>query len=373
MAHLNAKFDSVPKTARLCIDEQMCSTKMISSFRQYMPNKPHKWGMKLFVLCDTSGYSYRFEVYHGGSDNVLIPGVGDMGATSNVVVRLSQTINNFKNHIMYFDNFYTSLPLLVYLRSRGIYSLGTIRSNRIPNSKLPTDKDISKEPRGHCVEYVANVHGVNVTTVLWKDTKAVRLASTYVGIQPFERTDTNNSPNKAVRYNRKDKSYISIDCPRIIREYNRHMGGVDLMDGLLGRYHITMKTHSASKRLFYHFIDMALVNAYLLFKRVHGNYSFNLPDFREEVAEAFCHSGGGVRGRPRADVKNVSRYKRSYNPVSDIRYDNKDHIVDMLDRSMKKTCKYNGCVSSTQIICKKCNVNLCLTPTRKCFHLYHQQ
>lgn len=125
MNHLNAKFDSVPKSARLCIDEQMCSTKMISSFRQYMPNKPHKWGMKFFVLFDTSGYSYKFEVYHGGTDNVLIPGVGDMGATSNVVVRLSQTINDLKNHILYFDNFYTSLPLLFYLRSRGIYSLGT--------------------------------------------------------------------------------------------------------------------------------------------------------------------------------------------------------------------------------------------------------
>lgn len=34
--HLNERFDSVPKLARLCIDEQMCSTKMISSFRQYM-------------------------------------------------------------------------------------------------------------------------------------------------------------------------------------------------------------------------------------------------------------------------------------------------------------------------------------------------
>lgn len=371
MNHLNAKFDSVPKSARLCIDEQMCSTKMISSFRQYMPNKPHKWGMKLFVLFDTSGYSYKFEVYHGGTDNVLIPGVGDMGATSNVVVRLSQTINDLKNHILYFDNFYTSLPLLFYLRSRGIYSLGTIRSNRISNCQLPSDKEISKEPIGHSVEYIANVHGVDITTVLWKDTKAVRLASTYVGVQPFQKTVAITSPNKAVRYNRKDKSYISIDCPRIIREYNHHMGGVDLMDGLLGRYQITMKTHSASKRLFFHFIDMAVVNAYLLYRRFHGKNSLNLPDFREEVAEALCYAG--VKGRPRAAMKVISGPKRSYDPVSDIRFDKKEHTPDMLDRTMKKTCKYNGCLSSTQIICKKCNVNLCLRTTRKCFHLYHEK
>lgn len=41
---LNKTFDSIPKPARLCVDEQMCSTKTVHHLRQYMPNKPHKWG-----------------------------------------------------------------------------------------------------------------------------------------------------------------------------------------------------------------------------------------------------------------------------------------------------------------------------------------
>lgn len=126
---LNDRFDSIPKTARLCVDEQMCSTKTKHHLRQYMPNKPHKWGVKLFVLCDSNGFAYRFEIYNGAGDNVVLRGAPDLGATSNVVVRLSQTIPNFVHHILYFDNFYTSLPLLVYLRARGIYSLGTVRGN----------------------------------------------------------------------------------------------------------------------------------------------------------------------------------------------------------------------------------------------------
>lgn len=130
---LNVRFDSIPKTARLCVDEQMCSTKMRHHLRQYMPNKPHKWGIKLFVLCDSSGFAYRFEIYNGAGDNVVLPGCPDLGATSNVVVRLSQTIPDFVHHIVYFDNFYTSIPLLVYLRARGIYSLGTVKANRVPN------------------------------------------------------------------------------------------------------------------------------------------------------------------------------------------------------------------------------------------------
>ncbi|KAK9719331.1 hypothetical protein QE152_g22768 [Popillia japonica] len=72
----------------------------------------------------------------------------------------------------------TIVPL--YLRARGIYSLGTVRANRIPGCKLPIDGEINKEERGFCVEYVTSIHGVDVNTVLWKDNKCVRLASTDV-------------------------------------------------------------------------------------------------------------------------------------------------------------------------------------------------
>lgn len=119
--HFNDKFTSFPLPQHLCVDEQMCSTKMKAMLRQYLANKPHKWGFKLFVLSDSFGYSYRFEVYCGAGDNVVLPGTPDLGAAANVVVRLSKNLPDFKNHILYFDNFYTSLPLLTYLRSRGMY------------------------------------------------------------------------------------------------------------------------------------------------------------------------------------------------------------------------------------------------------------
>lgn len=64
--HFNTRFGSVPKLQRLCVDEQMCSTKMRkNNIRQYMPNKSHKWGFKFFVLCDSTGFSYSFELYTG--------------------------------------------------------------------------------------------------------------------------------------------------------------------------------------------------------------------------------------------------------------------------------------------------------------------
>lgn len=78
------------------------------------------------------------------------------------------------------------------------------------------------------------------------------------------------------------------------------------------------------------------------------------------MAESFCHTS--IKERPRAEIKIVSGSKLPYNPVSAIDYNEKEHIPDMLHRFIKKACKYNGCVTSTKIICKNCNYNLCLTP-----------
>lgn len=394
--HLNDRFDSVPKTSRLCIDEQMCSTKMKHHLRQYMPNKPHKWGVKLFVLCDSQGYAYKFEIYNGAGDNVVLENCPNLGATSNVVVRLSQSIPEKVNHILYFDNFYTSVPLLVYLRARGIYSLGTIRSNRIPSCKLPSDNDIKDEPRGYSTEFVANVKGVTVSNVLWKDSKSVKLASTYVGVQPFTRTNPSRQPSKATRFDRQSKIYREIDCPEIIREYNRHMGGVDLMDGLMGRYHIRAKSKNVMMRIFYHFIDMAATNAYVLYHRLNGEKCSNtfgsdddeklstLPTFREEIAEGLVtYSERRPVGRPSSRTSQIPIHlslnsnnktvgKRAVHPVADVRYNNADHMSLWMGRDGKKRCKL--CKNSdTQHTCRTCKVHLCNNAQKNCHAEYHEQ
>lgn len=45
------------------------------------------------------------------------------------------------------------------------------------------------------------------------------------------------------------------------------MGGAHLMDGLMGRYHIPVKTRNAMTRLFNYIVDMAATNVYLLYRR----------------------------------------------------------------------------------------------------------
>lgn len=90
----------------------------------------------------------------------------------------------------------------------------------------------------------------------------VTLASTYVGAEPAGTVN---------RYDKKDKKEITIPCPKIIKDYNAHMGGVDLMDSFLGRYRIRIKSRKWYLRLFYDMIDMAVINSWVLYKKAHIN------------------------------------------------------------------------------------------------------
>lgn len=80
-----------------------------------------------------------------------------------------KAINNNNNHkqcqILWIDNFYTSLPLMVYLRTRGNYSLGTMRSNRFRNWKLLIDKsdELEKSAGGYSTEFVGSACNVDLT------------------------------------------------------------------------------------------------------------------------------------------------------------------------------------------------------------------
>lgn len=58
--------------------------------------------------------------------------------------------------------------------------------------------------------------------------------------------------------------------PEIIREYNAHMGGVDLMDSYMGRNGLQIKTQDMATRFFYHFLDMAITNGFILYRRANG-------------------------------------------------------------------------------------------------------
>jgi len=272
-------LNTIPKEESLCVDEQVVPFKGRSRLKQYNKSKPHKWGYKIWVLSGKSGFAYDMEVYTGKENHVLAE-EKDCGPSANVVVRLARTIPPV-GHKLYFDNYFTSIDLLVYLEHQPIQSIGTVRVNRLQGFSAKSEKDLKKIGRGSMAEYTTDVDGVTITFVQWYDNKVVNLLSTYVGTEPRI---------KVMRWFSAQKARKEIDCPQIISIYNQHMGGVDLLDSLMGLYRITIRSKKWYHRLFFHYLDMAVVNAWLLYRRARSQQNntsevLRLAEFKAQIAE----------------------------------------------------------------------------------------
>ena len=112
------------------IDEGMIAYKGRLSFMQYMPAKPIKHGIKVWMRCDSkSAYLQQFNIYLGCGGN------SEYGMGYDVVMNLCEQIRG-KNYHVYFDNLFTSVPLLNELLQHNIYACRTVRMNKqyIPDS-----------------------------------------------------------------------------------------------------------------------------------------------------------------------------------------------------------------------------------------------
>lgn len=212
-----------------------------------------------------------------------------MGMSSNVVVRLSRSIPRHINHIMFFDNFFTSEQLMIYLHKEGIQAIGTVRQNRVKDHGL-IGKAFAKTSRGTFETRSCTKEGVELHLVQWNDTRVVTTLSNYLGAEP-------TTPIQ--RYNRRTKTHVVVKRPLCIGQYNEGMGGVDLMDSLLGYYKISLKTKKWYMRVFFHCLDMITVNAWLLKRReeeddVEANWSSFL--FRTILAEQLMGTNQNPRG-----------------------------------------------------------------------------
>lgn len=272
--NINSKFLSVPMRATLSIDEQTCATKTKHHLRLYNPNKPHKWGYKLNVICDDRGFAHKFEIYSGQAE-APINGEPDLGSTGNVVVRLSREVPRNVNHTIYCDNYYSSLPLFSYIHKQGIFMLGTFQRKRLPDCPFDAKSVMQKSARGTSDEWMTVVEDTPVSVVSWNDNQIVTLGSTMCGALPLE---------KIKRYDRTEKKNIEVSCPKIVKVYNKHVGGVDLMDSHIGRHHIRMKSKKWYFRLFNHMVDMVVVSSWILYSAGQGEKRKTQKEYRTELA-----------------------------------------------------------------------------------------
>ena len=97
----------------LSLDEGMFPAKNRLSIKQYIKDKPIKWGIKSFLLTDSeNGYILDANIYTG-FEEMIYP---ELGVTGNVVTRLLQGAGcNDRGHVKVMDRYYNSVLLYHHL------------------------------------------------------------------------------------------------------------------------------------------------------------------------------------------------------------------------------------------------------------------
>ncbi|CAL9687430.1 unnamed protein product [Knipowitschia caucasica] len=340
--------DNFHPRMNISIDERMVASKARIGLKQYIKNKPTKWGYKLFVLADSdTGYTWNFFVYEGKASNT------GKGLSYDSVISLLNVEQLGTGYHLYVDNFYTSPQLFRDLFTKEIGACGTIRPNRIGFPRTTINDFGRGDPRGS----IRWIRDGELLFVKWKDTREVTLCSTI---------HTVFSGDTVSRRQRQEGTWstVCVPIPAAIKDYNRHMDGVDLSDALIGYYSVLHKTRKWYRTLFFHFLDIAIVNSFLLFNTTHPDNKLSQLQFREEIIYQLDQHGS-----PSTSTNTPQTQDRTVSHIPE--YFNKGDVDKATAATVgRRHCKM--CHMRRPVGCKTCTVPLCLVPTRNCYSQWHE-
>jgi hypothetical protein len=212
---------SYQPSQNIAVDECMVKSKHRSGIRQYMKNKPIKWGIKLWVLEDSSnGYTIDFNVYIGKSEHEEQSG---NGLGYDVVMKLVDPYLGQGYHVFFYI-FFTSLKLVQDLFLHATPLSGTCGTNRegFPKSLRNVKVWAKKLKRGSMRwEWESDVLAIQ-----WVDNKPVSLLTSI---------DSANDTMPVTRRTNTRGVYDKVELvqPYAFYRYNQYMNAVDRSDACM--------------------------------------------------------------------------------------------------------------------------------------------
>ena len=280
------------------------------------------------MLCSSNGSCHQFQLYTGAEE-------GRQGGLGESVVESFSKIIPAGCHV-FIDNYFTSIKLLRTLAEKLIGCTGTVRRNRLRGGQniLSDEKELKKNPRGTSEVVHASEESINV--IQWLDNKCVVLASNTCSDAPS---------SKCKRFSKKEKKDVEFPQPNAVKLYNRHMGGVDLIDESISGYRCSIRIRKWYFKIITWMLDLACANAWRMYRSNNVDNPSYLA-FRRAVVMGLLSEN--VR------LHKPSKLRRT------------EHVVFRDVAAKRARCRV--CQSNTIYRCDSCKVPL----HPNCFHTYHQ-
>lgn len=333
----------------LSIDEMVIGFKGRWANKQFNASKPKKYHIKTFGLCDSlTGYVVNILLYYG-KETSYNP---EVDPDSQHAVKVFQTLlteNVGKGHHVFADRFYSSLPVIRYLQSRGMHYTGTLMPTRkgfVPN--------LAKQKLEHreCKWYLSEEN--DIILVAWRDKKAKK---------PRIMVSTDAAADIIQVQSRRGHT----EKPAIIHKYNMAMNGCDMADQAVAYYGVHERRSTKWwKKIFFWLIEVMQFNSHILYTLSHPNQPrTELRIFKDKIIKEMQSAIVSLNA--------ITPEPEPAQPVQVERHNAKKmHLIEYVDDD--RNCVYCSKPTDrkrTKFVCSGCLDRPHLHP-KHCFMLYHK-
>jgi hypothetical protein len=189
----------------------------------------------------------------------------------------------------------------------------------------------------------------------WQDKRLVNMLTTLHNDNVVQTTKTNYKTGE-IR-----------EIPECVRDYNQNMGAVDRSDLMLSYVECARKTMKWYRKLFFHLVDLTVLNSYYAWQVVTGEKK-SLPQFQLQLCRQLIQKYGTI-----CDSTTAGRRSSQEDPVRLVG----QHFPTKLlptpknpnpTRKCKQCSKSGGKRKESRYECSSCKVTLCIEP---CFTTFH--
>ncbi|XP_023213037.1 piggyBac transposable element-derived protein 4-like [Centruroides sculpturatus] len=333
----------------ISIDESLLQWKGRFKWKIYVPRKRNKLGIKSYKLCESStGYVYNLMIYSGDKtgipDKIQDIDLENFDKPAQIVLTLMESLLN-QGHRLYVDNFYASPKLFDALVEKKTDAVGTVRRNRKGMPKKLTLRN----------DTLAAYYRKKLMALKWISKREVYMLST---------VHDNNMKTYSNIYKQ------PVTKPKVIFDYNRGMGGVDLSDQRIANYSLARRrTKKCYIKFFFHLLDITILNSFIIYKKC-GHDITHLKFRTELIKDIIDHhlKGDGLRKR-RTYEHDIAISQR----LLGNHFICRNQISRSTDYTLRRACvvcSANNVRRDVRYSCRQCDVALCAVP---CFEIFHTQ